>query len=107
MAEAVRIAEDNAAPEEALRDGDPLDPDDSRPFSRKVYATALRDPLPNIRIPLREGEEDVVLALQPLVDRVYQLGRYWQEDFRELPGPALTETEAIWVADRIREAGLE
>ncbi len=79
----------------------------SRPLSREVYATVLRNPLPTIRIPLRKGEDDVVLALQPLIDRVYRLGRYWQEDFRETPGPAMTEADAIWVADRIREAGLE
>jgi Protein of unknown function (DUF4058) len=42
----------------------------------EVYAWSIQDRLPRIPIPLRAPDPDVPIELQPLVDRVYDLGRY-------------------------------
>ena len=72
----------------------------------EVYFCPLRDPLPAFRVPLRAGEHDVPLALQPLVDQVYQNGRYWLEDFRKPITPPLTPEEKDWTCGILSEAGL-
>jgi hypothetical protein len=73
---------------------------------REVYAMPLRDPLPSIRVPLRPGEPDAILTLQPLVDRCYRMGSYWNADYQDLPGPPLPEADATWVMERLRSASL-
>ncbi|MBV9128545.1 MAG: DUF4058 family protein [Verrucomicrobia bacterium] len=74
---------------------------------REVYLCPLREPLPAIRVPLRRGDPDVPLALQPLVDRCYRTGRYWLANYqRELQPPAADAEEAAWIAGRVRAAGL-
>jgi len=42
----------------------------------EVYAWTLRDPLPSIPIPLRQGDDDAVVPLQEVFDTVYQRARY-------------------------------
>ena len=42
----------------------------------EIYAMPLRQPLPNIRVPLRPTDEDAVLRLQELIDDCYRDGRY-------------------------------
>lgn len=71
----------------------------------EVYLTPLREPLPGIRIPLRHGEREATLALQPLVDRCYTMGRYWQTDYSRPPEPPLHPDLAEWAAERLRAAG--
>lgn len=73
---------------------------------REVYAMPLRQPLPAIRVPLRPEEPDAVLALQPLIDRCYRMGSYWNADQKNLPGPPLSEDDAAWVAAQVQAAGL-
>lgn len=72
----------------------------------EVYATSLREPLPNLSIPLRRTDKDVVLALQPLVDRCHRMGGYWDADYRNVPAPPLPEEESAWVNERLQAAGL-
>jgi hypothetical protein len=72
----------------------------------ELYYCPLRQRLPSIRIPLRETDADVRLALQPLVDRCYKTGRYWQTDFTRLPGGPLPSEDALWLEERLRAAGL-
>ena len=48
----------------------------NQPSSAEVYAIDLRDSLPVVSIPLREGDADLLLDLQPLLNRVYQNGRF-------------------------------
>jgi hypothetical protein len=43
---------------------------------REGYGLKLRDRLPGIRIPLRNGDPDVVLDLQSLIDQAYEAGAY-------------------------------
>ena len=77
------------------------------PSRREVYYCPLRDPLPVIRVPLRRSDLDVPLALQPLIDRVYRTGRYWQDSHFEVLSPALTTEDAAWVEERLQLAGLK
>jgi hypothetical protein len=73
---------------------------------REVYACPLRDPLPAIRVPLRTGDPDVPLALQPLIEDCYCEGRYWLSDYTRELEPPLSAEDAAWVQERLRAAGL-
>ena len=42
----------------------------------EVYAWTLRDTLPSIPIPLKQGDDDAVVPLQEVFDTVYQRARY-------------------------------
>ncbi|MEM9825425.1 MAG: DUF4058 family protein [Planctomycetota bacterium] len=64
---------------------------------RDFYHCPLRQRLPVIGIPLRSGEADAALDLQPLVDRCYQTGRYWQLSKRALLPPPLPKAEQDWL----------
>lgn len=74
--------------------------------ARAVYPIPLAHRLPAIAIPLRETDADVPLDLQPLLDRAYENGRHWQEDFAQPLSPPLTAEEQTWAAERLRTAGL-
>lgn len=76
------------------------------PDQRELYRIPLRQRLPAIRIPLRRGDADVVVDLQPLLDRCYEMGGYWQGDYKADPEPPVTEEDRGWVDERLREAGL-
>lgn len=76
------------------------------PWQRELYPFPLRQRLPAISIPLRPEDKDVVLDLQPFIDRCYELGGYWQGDYREDPSPPLLPEERAWLDGCLRAAGL-
>lgn len=76
------------------------------PRQHEVYACPLRQRLPAIRIPLRPDDRDVVLDLQPLIDKAYANGRYWMEDYSERLAPPLSADDRAWADERLREANL-
>ena len=78
----------------------------ARPELREVYYLPPRERLPAIKIPLRAEDEDVVLDLQPLIERAYRLGRYWQTDYHLPPSPPLPPEDAEWARERLRAACL-
>ena len=78
---------------------------DAQPTSRELYYMPLRERLRAIRIPLRPTDADVVLDLQPLIDRCYRTGGYWQTDYSLPPEPPLSETDLVWARDILRQAG--
>ena len=61
------------------------------------FRLPLRQRLAGIPIPLRETDQDVILDMQPLVDRVYRTGRYGGPDLygRELR-PPMNGDDAAW-----------
>jgi hypothetical protein len=69
-----------------------------------LFPISLREPLPEIPIPLRSTDEPVKLRLQDLIDAVYADGRYEQTiDYsRSLDAPALDGEEAMWVEKLLR-----
>ncbi len=76
------------------------------PSRKELYPAALASPLPNIRVPLRVTDPDAVLPLQPLIDRCYRKGSYWEESHDQLPAPPLESADAEWVKERLRSSGL-
>jgi len=73
---------------------------------QELYPCPLKERLPVIAIPLRPEDRDAVIDLQPLIDRGYRLGGYWQGDYRHDPEPPLPPDEAVWLDERLRAAGL-
>jgi hypothetical protein len=69
----------------------------------EIYRVPLRERLPNIPIPLRASDKDVVLQLQPLIDECYRDGRYHRIDYRADPRPLLDEDDARWADELLRQ----
>jgi Protein of unknown function (DUF4058) len=75
------------------------------PDCAEVYRASFREPLPRIRIPLRETDADVGLDLQALVGRAYQDGGYDDLDYAADPDPPLRGKDADWADALLRGAG--
>jgi hypothetical protein len=78
----------------------------SEPRRVGFYPVPLRQPLPSIRIPLRESDEDVRLDLQALIDQCYRNGAYDDIDYGAEPEPPLDPDAATWADALLRERGL-
>lgn len=72
----------------------------------EYYRAPLREPLPTIRVPLRESDEDATLDLQDLIEKAYINGRYDDLDYRQPPEPSLHGDEDVWADQLLRTAGL-
>lgn len=72
----------------------------------EVYPMSLRAALPSVPIPLRAGDADVWLDLQPLVSRVYLAGAYDSLDYSRPADPPLTGDDDAWADALLRAAGL-
>lgn len=71
---------------------------DRRPMA-DLYAFNLPQPIPPIPIPLLAGDAEPLLALQPLLNYVYERGRYHLAiDYTQPPKPPFSKAEAEWVA---------
>jgi hypothetical protein len=102
-----------------LRDGDKqpmLTPWPDSPFTLLV-SWAERAPycrvwlghflhrLPVIPVPLLSPEPDLSLDLQPLIDGIYELGRYHERiDYARPLSPPLTDADAVRVQDLLKTA---
>lgn len=80
---------------------------DRRPVV-EVWPIQLQDPLPVLPVPLLEPDPDVPLDLGAAVAAVYERGGYADLiDYRRPPPPPpLSEAEAQWLDERLREQGL-
>lgn len=77
---------------------------DEAPHCR-VWPASFASPLPEIPVPLTESASDVVLAVQPLIDSIYERNRYADEiDYATPLTPALGDDEATAVAKLLRAA---
>jgi hypothetical protein len=64
----------------------------------------VRDPLPNVPIPLRSTDTDVTLHLGEVFNRCFEGGAYsWEIDYSEDPDPPLSADDAAWARERISE----
>jgi hypothetical protein len=79
----------------------------SNPFAYEVYRAPLREPLPTIRVPLREGDADVPLDLQALIGQCYENGRYDDLDYRADPKPPLDPEEAAWAGELLKSKAFQ
>ena len=71
----------------------------------EVYPIELSKPLPAIPIPLRDSDPDVMLELQPLIERVYAAGGHDDIDYTKPPDPPLEGDDARWAEELLRAAG--
>lgn len=68
-----------------------------------VYPIGLRDPLPEIRVPLLPGDGEISIDLQAVFRRTYEAGPYQREvDYRQaVPPPLLSAADSRWVRERV------
>ncbi len=74
----------------------------------QLFTMHLRDVLPCIAIPLREGEDEVKLDLQWVFNQAYDRGPYRRGaiDYEGDPELPLEPDDMAWVYQRLREQGL-
>lgn len=70
-----------------------------------LYPATFSQPLPNIQIPLRPTDVDVVLQLQPLLDECFERGRY-RLNYLEPLNPVPADEDAAWMKERLQEQRL-
>ncbi|MFQ4140004.1 DUF4058 family protein [Nodosilinea sp. PGN35] len=77
---------------------------DQRPTA-DLYSFTIRQPLPDIPIPLRSGDKPIVVPLQTIVAGVYERGRYHTRiDYTQPPSPpSLSEADQTWLRKLLRE----
>jgi hypothetical protein len=69
-----------------------------------VWAAHFNEPLQPIPIPLAPPDPDLSLALQPLIEAVYDRSRYARDiDYARPLNPALDDKETAWLAQRLRQ----
>jgi hypothetical protein len=62
----------------------------------KLWTFTVRDPLPEVLVPLRE-KQAISLNLRACLDRAYQEARYDEEiDYAQPPHPKLRDDDAVW-----------
>ncbi len=76
------------------------------PARWEIYPMLLQQPLPAVPIPLRETDADVLLDLQPLIERVYTAGGHDDIDYSRPPVPPLDGEAATWADALLRAAAL-
>lgn len=70
-----------------------------------LWMFGLRDPLPEIPIPLAPDVPDVPLSLRSGLDRAYEEGRYDEQlQYDERLSPAVGKADAAWVRDVLAAA---
>jgi hypothetical protein len=73
----------------------------------EVYPVRLQERLPRIAVPLLPEDKDVVLDIQWVFNRCYDLGRYGLDiDYSQPPPVPLTDEEKAWLEKLLREKGL-
>lgn len=71
-----------------------------RPHAR-LHAFSLRQPIPEISIPLQKGEDEPILALNDVLHRLYNRARFdLRLDYNAPPVPPLSEADAAWARER-------
>jgi hypothetical protein len=72
------------------------------PYCR-VWPAYFNQALPEIPVPLASPDPDIPLALQPMIEAVYERSRYAARlDYSKPPTPPLGPEEAAWLEGRLR-----
>jgi hypothetical protein len=72
------------------------------PYCR-VWSVDYHQPLPEIPVPLSSPDSDITLALQPMIDAVYERSRYRQRiDYTKPLTPPLAAGDASWLRRQLR-----
>jgi len=77
-------------------------------LAHELFPFTVRDPLPCIPVPLREGEQEVPLDLQYVFTLAYDSGPYRRGavDYAQPPDPPLPPEQADWAAALLKEKGI-
>ncbi len=76
---------------------------DRRP-SAQLYAFGVRHAIPSFPVPLQTGEEEPMLNLQSILERVYERGRYHLAiDYTKPAQPPLAPEDTDWAAILLAE----
>jgi hypothetical protein len=71
--------------------------------SCRVWPSFRDRPLPSVPVPLNKPDRDVALALQPMIEAIYERGRYAEEiDYTRPLVPPLNAEETAWLEQRLR-----
>lgn len=75
-----------------------------RPWA-EIYLFSLRDAIPDVPIPLRQGDEEPVLPLNDILHDIYEQGRYYLfVDYSYTLTPAVSDKVADWINDLVASA---
>jgi hypothetical protein len=66
----------------------------------------LRDVLPKIPIPLKDGDTDIIVDLQAILNAVYDGAQYGRYIYQLPPDPPLAPADAAWAAEILANAGV-
>jgi hypothetical protein len=73
----------------------------------ETWSFGVRDRLPRVLVPLSEGTPDLILDLQAVLDRIYDVGRYRSRlNYGQNPSPPMTPEDLTWLDALLRDAGL-
>src|SRR5207247_3326229 len=74
------------------------------PYCR-VWPAYFNQPLPEVPVPLASPDPDIALALQPMIEAVYERSRYARRlDYHKPLSPPLSPEETSWLTRRLRTA---
>ena len=72
-----------------------------------LYAFNLREAIPGFPLPLRPEDREPVLDLKTVIDEIYDRGYYDDIlNYSQYPVPSLSETDAVWAEQLLRDRGL-
>ncbi len=66
-----------------------------------IWPVGLRDRLPTVPIPLRGGDADAVVDLQPLLDAIYDAAGYAYRIYADPPEPPMLAEDTAWAAELV------
>jgi hypothetical protein len=66
---------------------------------------SIRDPIPDIVVPLREGDPDLKIALRPAIEHAYVAGAHDDIDYNQPPDRPLSAEDEAWADQLLRSAG--
>jgi hypothetical protein len=72
----------------------------------KLYGFSIREKIPTFVLPLQSGDREVILDLQPLLNRIYARARYYLTiDYNQELIPPLKAEDKAWADTLLRELG--
>lgn len=71
-----------------------------------LWPVSLREPLPPIPIPVREGDPEPTVGLQAVLQRAYDDGGYAYHIYEGKPEPPLSAADAAWARELLAAAGV-
>ncbi|MGK7872025.1 MAG: DUF4058 family protein [Xenococcaceae cyanobacterium] len=76
---------------------------EQRPYA-DFYGFSLRDSIPSFVLPLRPGDREPIVAMQSILDGVYDRAGYdLRIDYQQAPpSPTLSESDRHWLAERVK-----